>query len=255
MMAPARVRAAALGASGIVTLLLAWTAVVASGAVPSSSLPYPSAVVARLPALLIDGELLTGLADTMWAWLAGLALSSIAAIAVGLLISTIPWLTAPATLATNVFRSIPATALIPVVILIFGLGLEMKVSVAVYATFWIVLINTMYGVASTEPMRRDAARSMQWGWLRTHVYVTLPSALPSIVIGLRIASGVALVVVISAELLGAKSGLGTLMVQYQQALRIDVVYAMLLVIGVIGMILYTVLVRIEKTSMKWVHIV
>lgn len=255
MMNPDRARAVGLGSLGILTLLLAWTVVVATDLVPSSSLPYPWAVAARLPDLLTDSEFRSSLGDTMWAWLAGLVLSSVTAIAVGLLISTIPWLTLPATLAVNVFRSIPATALIPVVILIFGLGLDMKVSVAVYATFWIVLINTMYGVASTEPMRKDAARSMQWGWLRTHAFLTLPSALPSIVIGLRIASGVALVVVISAELLGAKSGLGTLMVQYQQALRIDVVYAMLLVIGVIGMTVYTVLVRIEKASMKWVHIV
>lgn len=250
-----RVQAVALGVLGVLTLLIGWTAIVALGVVSEDSLPYPTAVFGRLPALVTDGEFLSSLADTMGGWLASLVLSSVAAVVVGLVISTIPWLTAPATLVVNIFRSIPSTALIPVAILMFGLGLEMKVSVAVYATFWIVLINTMYGAASTEPMRRDAARSMQWGWFRTHAYVTLPSALPSIVTGVRIASGVALVVVLSAELLGAESGLGTLMVQYQQALQIDVVYAMLLVIGVIGTVLYTVLVRAEKTSMKWVHIV
>lgn len=255
MTGSARIRAMTLGALGVATLLIAWTAVVALDVVGQDSLPYPVAVFGRIPTLFTDTEFLASLADTMWGWLLALVLSSLAAVAVGLLISTIGWLTRPATLAVNIFRSIPSTALIPVAILIFGLGLEMKVSVAVYATFWIVLINTMYGVASTEPMRRDAARSMQWGWFRTHAYVTLPSALPSIVTGIRIASGIALVVVLSAELLGAKSGLGTLMVQYQQALALDVVYAMLLVIGVIGMVLYTALVRIEKTSMKWVHIV
>lgn len=244
-----------LGALGIATLLIGWTAIVALGVVSEDSLPYPTAVFGKLPSLFTDSEFLSSLTNTMWGWLLALVLSSIAAIMVGLVISTIPWLTAPATLAVNIFRSIPSTALIPVAILIFGLGLEMKVSVAMYATFWIVLINTMYGVASTEPMRRDAARSMQWSWLRTHAYVTLPSALPSIVTGIRIASGITLVVILSAELLGAKSGIGTLMVQYQQALQIDVVYAMLVVVGVIGMALYTVLVRIEKTSMKWVHIV
>jgi ABC-type nitrate/sulfonate/bicarbonate transport system permease component len=253
MTATARTRSVALGALGVTTLVVAWTAIVGFGVVTEDSLPYPPAVVANLPTLFTDREFLTGLGDTMWGWLLSLTISSAAAVVVGLVISTVPWLTAPATLAVNIFRSIPSTALIPVAILIFGLGIQMKVSVAIYATFWIVLVNTMYGVASTEPMRRDAARSMRWGWIRTHSYVTLPSALPSIVTGVRIASGIALVVVLSAELLGAKSGLGTVMVRYQQALQIDVVYSILLVVGVVGMILYTALVRVEKTSMKWVH--
>jgi NitT/TauT family transport system permease protein len=242
-----------LGVVGLASILFAWTVVVQFGLVSTDSLPYPTSVADKLPELLTDGEFLSSLGDTMWGWLAALAISSVAAIVLGLLISTISWLTRPATLAVNIFRSIPSTALIPVAILIFGLGLQMKISVAVYATFWVVLINTMYGVVSTEPMRLDAARSLHWGWFRTHALVTLPSALPSIVTGIRIASGIALVVVLSAELLGAKSGLGTLMVQYQQSLQIDVVYAMLLIIGVIGTILYTMLVRVEKLSMKWVH--
>lgn len=241
-----------LATTGLVTLLVAWTSVVAAGVVPQSSVPYPWQVAAQFPQLAVDGEFLTSLTDTVGSWLVSLILSSCAAIVAGVLIGTVPWLEKPATLAVNVFRSIPATALIPIAILFFGLGAQMKISVAVYATFWIVLINTVYGVASTEPMRRDAARSMQWSTLRTHAFVTLPSALPSIVTGIRVASGVALVVLVSAELLGAKSGLGTLMVQYQQALRLDIVYAMLVVIGLVGTALYSGLIRIEKSSLKWV---
>ncbi|OFV73853.1 ABC transporter permease [Rhodococcus erythropolis] len=249
----AKLNAVVLGVVGLASLLVAWTIVIEVGLVSSSSLPYATNVAGKLPQLLTDGDFLRSLGDTMWGWLAALVLSSVAAVVVGVLMSTVSWLTRPATLAVNILRSIPSTALIPVAILIFGLGPQMKISVAVYATFWVVLINTMYGVASTEPMRLDAARSFHWGWLRTHTLVTLPSALPSIVTGIRIASGIALVVVLSAELLGAKSGLGTEMVRYQQSLQIDVVYAMLLITGVIGTVLYTALVRVEKLSMRWVR--
>lgn len=248
-----KLRTVLLGAGGLASLVIAWAVVVHIGLVSADSLPYPTSVADKLPDLVTDREFITSLGDTMLGWLVALALSAIAAVVLGLLISTIHWLTRPATLAVNIFRSIPSTALIPIAILLFGLGLQMKISVAVYATFWVVLINTMYGASSTEPMRLDAARSLHWGWFRTHALVTLPSALPSIVTGIRISSGIALVVVLSAELLGAKSGLGTLMVQYQQSLQIDVVYAMLLIIGVIGTILYTVLVSLERLSMKWVH--
>ncbi|MFI5426311.1 ABC transporter permease [Aeromicrobium sp. UC242_57] len=90
----------------------------------------------------------------------------------------------------------------------------MKISVAVYAIFWPILINTIYGVAMTEPMRLDAARSMHWRWWRRQVFVTLPSATPSILTGIRISVGIALVVIISTELLGARYGVGTILVQY-----------------------------------------
>ncbi len=153
---------------------------------------------------------------------------------VGLLTSSTPALAKPSAVAVNAFRSVPATALIPIAILLFGLGLEMKVSVAIYAIFWPILINTVYGVAGTEPMRLQAARSMQWGWWRRQVFVVLPSALPSITTGIRIASGTALVVVLSAELLGARSGVGTVMLRYQNALQADFVYAGTLFIGAHG---------------------
>lgn len=248
-----RVESALLAALGLGSLVLFWTCLVGFGVVPRQSLPYPTEVATALPGLLTDGDFVSSLGDTLASWIVALVTASLLAVAVGLLISTLAWLTSPSTLVVNVFRSIPSTSLIPLAILVFGLGMQMKVSVAAYAAFWIVLINTVYGVQSTEPMRKDAARSMRWGWWRTHAVVTIPSALPSIVTGVRIASGTALVIVLSAELLGARSGLGTLMVQYQQALRIDAVYGLLVVIAVIGAALYGAMVTLESRTLKWVR--
>lgn len=242
-----------LAAAGVGTLVLAWVLAVGTGFVAHESVPYPWEVAGRVPDLMGDSEFLTGLGNTVWSWFAALVLASAAAIVCGVVIGTVGWLSAPAMLVVNAFRSIPATALIPVAILLFGLGIEMKVAVAGVATFWIVLVNTVYGVAAIEPMRLNAARSMRWNWWRTRVLVALPSALPSIVTGIRIASGTTLVVVLSAELLGAKSGVGTLLVQYQQALRTDVMFAGTLIVGVLGVALYSALTHLERRSLTWVY--
>lgn len=130
----------------------------------------------------------------------------------------------------------------------------MKISVAIYAIFWPILINTIYGAATTEPMRLDAARSMHWRWWRRQVFVTLPSAIPSILTGIRISVGIALVVIISTELLGARYGVGTVLVQYTQADRPDVVYAGVLALGVVGAGAFSLMMQAEHRLVRWVRV-
>ncbi|WP_197522795.1 ABC transporter permease [Occultella aeris] len=244
-----------LGIVGTGTVIAGWAMITATGLVSERSLPSPTAVATSLPLVLADPDLHAGLADTLLTWLGALALASAVAIVLGVLIGTVPWLARPAMVAVNALRSIPSTALIPLAILLFGLGPAMKGAVAVYAVAPIVLINTIYGVAGTEPMRIDAARSMHWPWWRRWAWLVLPSATPAIVTGIRVASGIALVVVVSAELLGGRSGAGLILVQYQQALRIDMAYACITVIGVVGMALYGLLTLAERRTIARIHLV
>jgi len=245
---------AALGIAGVALVVAAWAALVASGLVAERSLPSPLAVAAALPVVLGDPAFLAALADTGAAWLGALALASSAAVLLGLVLGSAPWIARPALVAVSALRSIPSTALIPLAILLFGLGAAMKVSVAVYAVLPIVLINTIAGIAGTEPLRMAAARSMRWPWWRRWLQLQLPSAVPSIVTGVRVAAGIALVVVVSAELLGARSGAGLAVVQYQQALRIDAAYATVTVIGVLGALLYAGLALAERRTIERMRI-
>jgi NitT/TauT family transport system permease protein len=239
---------------GIVSVVVVWVFVVTTGIVPTNTLPEPSHVAARIPDLLGDHQFLAALGNTMRSWLIALLVATVAGVLIGLVTSSVAWLRKPTEIVINTFRSIPSTALIPIAIVLWGLGVQMKVSVAVYAVIWPILINTAYGVAGTEPMRIDAARSMHWSWLRREFYVTLPSALPSIVTGIRIASGTTLVVIISTELLGAQHGVGTVLVLYQQAYRTDYVLAGTLIMGTLGALLYAGLVQIERRTIKWVPV-
>ncbi|GAB2463584.1 ABC transporter permease [Jatrophihabitans fulvus] len=241
-----------LGTLGVLSVLLAWQLVHVTELVPKNSLPGPLAVIGRLPSLLQDAEFLDGIGSTLQAWVVALGVATAAGVVLGLLSGSNRHLVKPSAVAVDAFRSIPATALIPIAILLFGLGLEMKVSIAVYAIVWPILIGTVYGVASTEPLRLDAARSMRWSWWRRQLVVILPSALPYILTGVRIASGTALVTVLSAELLGAKAGVGTVMLRYQNALRVEEVYAGVLVVGALGALMYTGIAFAQRRLVKWV---
>lgn len=250
-----RIEFASLGwtALGISTLLVGWQLLGTFGLVPRSSLPGPVDVGQAIPTLFSDSEFRSGAVDTIFNWVTTVVIGSVAAVAIGLVASSSARLRRPTELVVNTFRAVPATALIPIAVLMFGLGSQMKISVAVYAIFWPIVINTIYGVATTEPMRLDAARSMHWRWWRRQVFVTLPSAIPSILTGIRISVGIALVVIISTELLGARYGVGTILVQYTQADRPDVVYAGVLALGVVGAAAFSLMMRAEHRLVRWVR--
>jgi NitT/TauT family transport system permease protein len=250
-----RLAPVAFGLLGAATIAALWQLIVVSGWVSERSLPSPFAVAASLPAVLADPAFYVGMGDTLGSWLSALVLSTVAAIVLGLILGTVPFLSRPAMVMVNALRSIPSTALIPVAILLFGLGTSMKIAVSIYAVFPVILINTIYGVASTEPMRTDAARSMHWSWWRRYLLLVLPSATPSIVTGIRVASGISLVVIISAELLGAKSGVGLVLVRYQQALQIDMAYACITLIGLVGMLVYAGISIVERATINRIHLV
>lgn len=249
-----RLIAIVLGVTGTASIIAVWAVAVGAGWVDEQTLPAPWSVAAALPRVVTDPAFREGLRDTLVSWLTALMIASSAAIVLGLLLGTVSAVSRPVMVAVNALRSIPSSALIPVAILLFGLGQTMKVAVAIYSVFPIVLINAIYGVASREPMRVDAARMMHWSTLRRYTHLVLPSAAPSIVTGIRVASGISLVVVVSAELLGAKSGVGLVLVRFQQSLHIDLAYACIVVIGLVGMLIYGGISTLERMTIRRVHL-
>jgi NitT/TauT family transport system permease protein len=241
------------GVAGVVSLFAGWAVVSAAGLVDRNSLPDPGAVLARLVTLLTSPDFLTELGSTLWAWALAMVLGSAAAIPIGLLMGYFVPLYRPASTVVNAARAVPSAALLPIAILLFGLDTEMKVSLALYALFWPVLLNAMYGVRDAEPIMLAAGRSMGWNRWRLLRRVVLPAASASIATGIRVASSIALVVVLSTELLGATSGVGTVITRYGQTQQTDYVYAGILVVGLLGMALYYLLNYAERLVLPWAH--
>lgn len=240
-----------LGAAGIVTFFVVWHILVEVEVLSPISVPLPLDVLGRVGELLVDDRFLDELCDTMYTWLAGVVLTSAVAIPAGLVIGYFASLYRPTATVIHAARSVPSTALVPIAILFFGLGFEMKLSLVVYAIFWPLLLNAMYGVHGVDPQAVMVARSLRWNRVRILRRVVLPSAAPAVATGIRVAGAIALIVVLSAELLGASRGIGTVIVSYQQAERPDFVYAGILVVGAIGVAIYYGLSFLERLVLPW----
>src|SRR6266508_3164627 len=202
-------------------------------------LPRASTVLARLVGLLGQAEFLTAVAATLQAWAIGLAIAVAAAVPAGIRLGSSRRCYQATRALVEFLRPIPSVALIPLAILLFGQGLQLKTSLIAYASFWPLLFNTVYGVQDVDPIAKDTARSFGLGRLAVLGRVTLPAASTFIATGVRVASAIALILAISTELLaGAAGGIGSFILRASSGGgNADLVYAATAMTGVLGLVL------------------
>ena len=154
--------------------------------------------------------------------------------------------------AVEFLRPLPTVAMIPLVVLLWGPSIFSKAYLACFTTLWPVFIQTAYSVRDTNPTTIETARAFGLGPLAILRRVILPSAFPGIATGVRIQASIALLVTITAEVaLGGGGGLGILVFQFDQAGDYTGMYALLVLIGLQGMLLGSVLALIDRRLMRW----
>lgn len=248
-----RLKMAARTASwpGIVMALAIWEIAPRLELVPSSFVPPASHVLAEFVAMLVTAPFWTDVQSTMLAWAVGLLLAMVAAVAAGILIGSNVYAYRATRFLIEFLRPIPAVALIPLAVLIFGITTDMKVFLVVFATFWPILFQAVYGVRETDSVARDTARS--FGFTRAEVFwhVTLPSAAPSIATGVRLASALAIVIAVTAELIAGGPGLGTAILAAQSAGSSVRMYALIFAAGLLSYITGSIIVALERRLLRW----
>ncbi|AIJ21195.1 ABC-type transporter, integral membrane subunit [Amycolatopsis methanolica 239] len=168
-----------------------------SGIVDARFLAPASEIARALGGELAHGAFWTSLDQTLLGWAEGLAI----AMAAGIVVGSVPVLRSLTASTIEFLRPIPSVALIPLVMLIYGSEPESALVLVVYASFWQVLVQVLYGVADVDSVVRDTARSYRfsrWAIVRTVIW---PTALPYVVTGFRLAAAVALILEITAELI------------------------------------------------------
>jgi ABC-type nitrate/sulfonate/bicarbonate transport system permease component len=148
-------------------------------------------------------------------------------------------------------RPIPSVALIPLAVLVYGTGLESKVFLAVFASFWPLFVQTLYGVQDVDPVVTDTARSFGLGRFERIWRIRLPAAVPYIATGVRISSAVALILSVTAELVIGSAGLGRSISVAQSGGAIDVMYALIIATGILGWLLNILATRGERRVLHW----
>jgi NitT/TauT family transport system permease protein len=154
----------------------------------------------------------------------------------------------------ELIRGIAPLALLPAFMLIFGLGFASIVAAIVWVAWIPIFLNTLQGMKSADPLLIKAARSMGSNKMQIALKVILPSAIPFIVAGLRLAMGSAFLVVVAAEMLGANSGLGFYILNASQTFEIPEMYAAIFMIGIVGLLLNTAFLLAARLLTPWAYV-
>ncbi|WP_418888822.1 ABC transporter permease [Paeniglutamicibacter quisquiliarum] len=240
-----------LGLIGIVAFLGFWELMPVIGAVQAKYLPPASEVLAALVTDLGLTAFWVAVGDTMLAWAIGLAMAVAAALVLGLVIGMSPFLRRFTNSTIEFLRPIPSVALIPLAVLLFGIKIESALLLIVYACFWQVLIQVLYGVADVDNVAMQTAKSYGFSYLQRVRDVVFPTMLPYLMTGIRLAASVALILAITAELLIGSPGLGKEISLAQSGGAIAGMYALILATGFLGVAINGVTRVVEKRVLSW----
>ncbi|MFD7689943.1 ABC transporter permease [Streptomyces sp. NPDC059781] len=242
---------AALGAAGLTAFLLLAEAVPRLGLVEEEYFPPATRIADALGTELADGAFWTALGDTLTGWAAGLAIAAAAGIVIGVVLSVVPYLREATASTIEFLRPIPSVALIPLAVLLYGTELGSVLLLVVYASFWQVLIQVLYGVQDVDPVAEETARSYGLGtWARVR-HVLWPTALPYVMTGVRLAAAVALILAITAELVIGAPGLGARIAVAQTSQAVPEMYALIVVSGVLGLLINVGARSVERRALAW----
>jgi NitT/TauT family transport system permease protein len=201
--------------------------------------------------LALDGQLADHLLASVGRSAAGFAIAVAVAVPLGLLIG---WYRPVARFLQPLLelaRNTAALALLPVFTLLLGIGELSKVTLVVYACVWPVLLNTIAGVNTVDPLLVKAARSLGLSSPRLFRKVILPSAVPTVFTGIRMAASYSILVLVAAEMVGAKAGLGYLINTSQVNFQIQQMYAGIIAVSVLGVLVNSGFVVLERRFSTW----
>ena len=233
------------------TLLLLWEFTVRGGILDQRFFPAPSAVLRALGEMVLSGDLFSHLSISLRRIFAGFLLGAIPGVALGLLMG---WSKGARAFLDPIIAAtfpIPKMALLPLLLFVFGLGEASKVAIIAIAGFFQVLITTAHGVRHIDPVLIQAAHNYgATGW-RLFTKVILPAALPSIFTGLRISLGISLLIIVAAEMVASRRGIGYLIWLTWSNLSVCKMYVGMVVMAILGVLVTSGLKRLGRVLMPW----
>ena len=232
-------------------LLALWELLAQLKVIDGRFFPPPSQIFVAALALIRSGELLTHLNASLLRIVLGFALGALIGVPVGLALGAFRVLRVMFDPILSALYVIPKIAILPLIMLIFGLGEGSKIAIVALATFFVVAINSLGGVRQVDPILIEAGRNFGAGGLQMFRHVILPGALPSIFTGLRLGAGTALLVIIAAEFVAANEGIGFLIWRSWTTLVTENMFVGLVVISALGLITTWLLHLAGRLVMPW----
>ena len=237
----------------VAVLLGLWQVLTVTGALNRVSFPTMVATVQALGDQLTTAGFWTTVGQTVEGWAAGLALGGLAAILLGSAIGLSRFAHRSTAPVIELLKAVPSVAILPLAIVMLGTRIEMKLTLVGYGVFFPLVIQVVYGVRALDPTVSDTAASLQVRGLRRFLVVVLPSAAPFIATGLRIGAATALILEVVAELIGGAPGLGQriLLAENAGTSMFPLMYAFVVVTGILGIVLTGLFTLGEKRVLHW----
>jgi ABC-type nitrate/sulfonate/bicarbonate transport system permease component len=235
----------------IIVLLAGWELASALEWIDPVSFPRVSAIGSSWINGVYGGQIYEQLMPSLWRIFAGFALACMVAIPLGLLMGTSSFIYRLLEPITEFIRPIPSSAYIPVAILILGIGDGMKIFVIFLACLFPVLLNTFGGVRAVDPVLIDTGRTFGLSQLRALRQIVLPAAVPSILTGMRISLGIALIVSVVSEMITGNSGIGYYILDMQRIFRVPEMFAGIFMLGLLGYLINFAFLQIEARLLRW----
>ena len=234
-----------------VLLLVVWEAVGRLGLVDTRFFPPPSAIAETFAKLVTSGELWENTVTSLGRVLIGFTVGAVPGLVLGIAMGLSRWVRAALNPMVGALYPIPKSAILPLLLLVFGLGEGSKYAIVASGVFFLVLLNTAAGVLSIEPVYLDVGRNFGAGRLQTFFTIALPGALPLIFTGVRLAWGIALVLIVVGEIFASRSGLGYMINNAYQTFQIEKMYAGLIVMSAIGYVSFLVIDELQRWLIPW----
>jgi NitT/TauT family transport system permease protein len=234
-----------------IALVLLWQASLMLGFGDRRFIPAPSDIAGSFARLTASGELAVHVGATLWRVVAGFLAGTIPAVAMGLLMAMFKPVRIFIDPLIAALFPIPKVALMPLLLLAFGFGDASKIALVAIAVFFPVIVNTYAGAANIEKIYWDVAKNYGASQFVLFTRIVFFGALPMIFAGIRIALAVSFIVLVAAEFVASKNGIGYLIWNSWELLQVDVMFVGIVVIGVIGLITSVAFHEIERKVIPW----
>lgn len=213
--------------------------------------PPLSRIFGSFAALVLSGDIPLQILTSLKRAAIGYALAAAVFIPLGILMGLFDRCRRALEVVVEMLRPIPPPVIIPVALLVFGLGDEMKVFVIFFSCAWPILLNTLDGVRNIDPLLLNTARSFGLSHGRIIWRVVLPAASPQIATGLRISLPITLILVVISEMVGSADGIGYFILDAQRRFRVAQMYAGMLALAILGYALNLLFDFAHRTLLAW----
>lgn len=240
------------GLAGFLVAVAGWELVRATGTIDPRSLPAFAGIIWSMGNSLVGSDsLVQAVLATLWTWALGLILAAVLGTAIGIMLALSPFVEAITRPIVEFLRPIPSVALIPVALLILGIGLSMHLFMIVFAAIWPVIFSVKAGVEDVDPRQLETGRVFgltRWAKIWR---IVLPSAMPNVATGVRTASAIALVLTITVEMLVGRPGIGAFIENMRLNGLVTEMWSAIILTGIVGYLVNGVFMMLENRFMPW----